>query len=158
MDYNVGDQVIHSVFGPGEILQLDKKEVSGKMNTYYMVKTNTLTLWVPIDNNGERSLRPLTPRSQFKKLFQILTGPGEPLTEDRLDRKAELTERLRNGKIVSVCEVIRDLNQFNRKKKLNDYDSAILDRAKNFLISEWMISLSIPRQQAEKELRELLER
>ena len=158
MDYNVGDQVIHSVFGPGEILQLDKKEISGKLNTYYMVKTNTLTLWVPIDNNGERSLRPLTPRSHFKKLFEILTAPGEPLTEDRLDRKAELTDRLRDGKIVSVCEVIRDLNQFNRKKKLNDYDSAILDRAKNFLISEWMIALSVSRQQAEKELRELLEK
>ena len=156
MSFKVGDQVIHSSFGLGEIIQLDEKEIYGHKDTYYMVQICDLTLWVPVRESGETSLRYLTPERDFKKLFKILTGPGEELPEDRLARKSQLLERLKDGRLDSVCEVVRDLNDLGRKKKLNDYDKAIMERAKSFLLNEWKLALSVPMQQAEQELRELL--
>ena len=156
MDFKVGDQVTHWSFGPGKIIQLDEKEIAGRKGTYYIVKTNDLTIWVPVKENGETSLRFLTPQSEFLGLFEILTGAGEELPEDRLLRKTQLVERLRDGRLDSVCRVLRDLNQLSRKKKLNEYDNAIQERAKKFLLDEWKIALSIPPQQAEHELQSLL--
>lgn len=156
MDFNVGDQVIHKSYGPGEILQLDEKQISGRKETYYMVQTSNLTLWVPVTEEGPSSLRLVTPVSEFKKLFFILKEEGEHLPEDRFERKQQLQERLKDGNLASICRVVRDLHELGRIKKLNEYDSALMERAKNFLLNEWVIAFSIPRQQAEKELQGLL--
>ena len=50
---------------------------------------------------------------------------------------------MKDGRLESICQVIRDLVVFRQTKKLNDYDNAILDRAQNFLINEWQISLGV---------------
>ena len=156
MDFKVGDQGIHWSFGPGEIIQVDEKEVSGRKDFYYIVQTHNLTLWVPVNGSGEGSLRFLTPRSEFDQLFEILTSPGGGLPEDRLVRKTMLTERLRDGRLDSICKVVRDLNFLSRSKKLNEYDNAILERDKISLLDEGSLAWSIPVQQAEKELHDLL--
>jgi CarD family transcriptional regulator len=156
MDFNVGDRVIHKAYGPGEILQLDEKQISGRTEKYYIVQTNSLTLWVPASDEGVRSLRFVTPTGDFKKLFAILVEKGAELPEDRIERKTQLQERLRDGTLESVCQVVRDLNELGRKKKLNEYDSAIMGRAKSFLLNEWTIAFSVPLQQAERELQNLL--
>jgi CarD family transcriptional regulator len=158
MDFNVGDQVIHRAYGPGEILQVDEKQVGGKKEVYYIVQTSNLTLWVPIGDNGSSSLRFVTPAKQFKRLFALLKEPGEELPEDRLERKLQLQERLKDGSLDAVCRVVRDLNELSKKKKLNDYDAAIMERARSFLLNEWTIAFAIPLQEADKELQVLLKR
>jgi CarD family transcriptional regulator len=156
MTFQVGDKVIHWSFGLGEIIQLDEKELSGKTGKYYVVQIRDLTLWVPANETGERCLRFLTSVRDFPNLFRILASPGEPLSDDRLERKTQLADRLKEGSLESVCRVIRDLTSHKRLKKMNDNDSAILDRARSFLLNEWSVSLSVPVQQAERELKELL--
>jgi CarD family transcriptional regulator len=160
MDFKVHDQVIHWAYGLGEIIQLDEKEVSGQVSKYYIVdiaQTNNLTLWVPVSENGECRLRYVTPESEFKKLFKVLASHGEAVPEDRLLRKTQMMERLKDGRLDSVCRVIRDLTEFGRKNKLSEYDNTILERAKQFLLNEWVIALSVPVQQAEQELQTILE-
>jgi len=96
------------------------------------------------------------PSCRFESLFTILKGPAEPLSGDRWERKNQLMVRMKDGRLESICQVIRDLVVFRQTKKLNDYDNAILDRAQNFLINEWQISLGVSRAQAERELQALL--
>jgi RNA polymerase-interacting CarD/CdnL/TRCF family regulator len=156
MDFKVHDRVIHHAFGIGEIIQLDEKEVSGRTAKYYIVQLNDMLLWVPMNEAGEGSLRFVTPRSEFKSLFEILQSQAEDLPQDRLARKTQLLERLKDGKLDSICLVIRDIHHFGRSKRLSDYDSIILERAKNFLLNEWAVALAIPIRQAEQELRDML--
>lgn len=155
--FHVGDQVIHWVHGPGEIVQLDEKELFGHTGQYYVVQIRDLTLWVPINEAGERCLRLLTPAGDFQKLFEILVSPGEPLSEDRLERKNQLTERLQDGTLESICYAIRDLVLRKRTKKMNDSDNSILNRARSSLLHEWSMVLSVSVQQADHELQELLD-
>lgn len=154
--FQVGDQVIHWAYGPGVIVQLDEKEISGNTGLYYVVKTRDLTLWVPVSETGERCLRYPTPAQEFQKLFSLLISPGEPLSDDRFERKTQLNERLKDSSLESVCRVIRDITYHKRNRKINDNDNAILDRARSFLLNEWSVSLSVPIQQAERELDQLL--
>ena len=165
MMFQVGDRVVHWAHGPGKIIQLDEKELAGRRQEYYVVQIRDMTLWVPVsgsnDGNGNNSgnggsLRRPTPAGDFERLFKILTGPAELLSDDRMERKTLLIDRLKDGTLESVCRVIRDLVHHRRVKKMNDYDSAILERARNFLLDEWSVSLAIPLPQAAMELQELI--
>jgi RNA polymerase-interacting CarD/CdnL/TRCF family regulator len=157
MDYQVGDKIIHSYFGLGEIVQMDEKFIHERQMLCYVVRTRDLTIWVTADNPDESSIRPPTPRCDFEKLFAILRSPGGPLPIDRYERKTHLIERMKDGNLSSICSVIRDLAFYRREKKLNDYDKSTLERAQNFLLSEWVYSLSVSLVQANSELMKLLE-
>lgn len=157
MAFKVGDKVIHWAYGLGEIINLDEKVLNGHSDKYYVVQTQDLTLWVPINGTGEQSLRLPTPVEDFQKLFGLLASPGETLSEDRFTRKTQLSELLKDGTLESICRVIRDLATFERTNKINEYDKSILARAWKSLINEWSFIFSIPIHKAERELRDLLE-
>ncbi len=154
--FQVGDQVIHWAYGPGEIIQLDEKELAGQTRKYYVVQIRDLTLWVPMNESGKHCLRLPTPARDFQKLFLILASPGEPLSDNRMERKKYLTERFKDGTLESICQVVRDLTFHKRVNKMNEDDNAILRRARDFLLNEWSVSLSVSVQQAERELNKLL--
>jgi len=87
MTFQVGDKVVHWSYGPGQIIQMDEKRISGRNDVYYVVQVRDLTLWVPVDGATQHSLRPPTSKREFRRLFEILRGPGERLSDDRLSAK-----------------------------------------------------------------------
>ena len=155
-DFHVGDKVIHRFYGLGEIVQMDEKFIHGRQMLCYVVRTRDLTIWVPADEPDKSSIRRPTPGSDFENLFAILRSPGGPLPVDRFERKTYLTERMKDGKLASICSVIRDLVFYRREKTLNENDNSTLERAKSFLTTEWMYSLSVSQVQADSELMQLL--
>jgi RNA polymerase-interacting CarD/CdnL/TRCF family regulator len=156
-DYQVGDKIIHSYFGLGEIVKMDEKFIHERQMLCYVVRTRDMTIWVTADDPDTSSIRLPTPESDFANLFAILRSPGNPLPVDRYERKTHLIERMKDGNLTSICSVIRDLAFYRREKKLNDYDKSTLERAQNFLLAEWMYSLSVSLAQANSELNQLLE-
>ena len=156
MDYQVGDKVIHATYGLGEIIQMDEKFIHERQMLCYVVRIRDLTIWVAADDAGKSSLRMPTPGSDFENLFTILRSPGALLPMDRFERKTLLFEEMKDGEITSICRVIRDLAFYRREKKLNDNDKTTLERAKSFLLAEWMYSLSVSLAQASDELMQLL--
>jgi RNA polymerase-interacting CarD/CdnL/TRCF family regulator len=156
MEFKVGDKVIHWVYGLGEVIQLDEKVLSGKKTPCYVVQIRDLTIWVPANEDGKRRLRLPTPGNEFDRLFAILGSPSEPLSSDRIERRTQLLEKMEDGKLESICRIVRDLSKYRQGKKLNDYEKSILERAQEFLLVEWKYSLFVPRAQAERELKHLL--
>jgi len=156
MKFKIGEQVIHWKFGLGEIVQLEEKVVLGKSALYYVVQIRDFLIWVQANEIGEASLRKPTPDSEFNGLFAILRSPGETLSLDCLERKQHLQDQMRNGKLDGICRVVRDLTSFSSIKHLNENDKSVLARARNFLITEWGLSLSVTSDQAERELTQML--
>jgi RNA polymerase-interacting CarD/CdnL/TRCF family regulator len=156
MGFKVGDVVVHRAYGPGEIVQLDKKSIAGVATDYYVLQVGDMTLFVPRSDQDQASLRPLTPASDFDRMFTILQKPGEPLSPDRMERRTQLMESMKDGKLESICRVIRDLSDLSRTKKLNDNDGVIYERAQRFLLMEWKIALNIPLPEAQRNLSNML--
>jgi RNA polymerase-interacting CarD/CdnL/TRCF family regulator len=155
--FKIGDTVVHRAYGPGKITAVEEKTLSGEAQLYYVVQIKDMTLWVPVEENGNgSSLRKPTPAVEYEKLFDILKSDGRPLSTDRLERKNQLQGNMRSGDLEGICRVIRDLNTVNRVKKLNENDNALFQRAQNLLLSEWSISLDVPLPVAEHELNTLL--
>jgi len=156
MDLHVGDHVIHWVYGIGEILRREQKDLPGQASRYFVVKVKDLTIWVPLDEELASRLRAPTPGGQFEQLFDILSSPGEALSKDRFERKTHLLEEQKNASAEANCRIIRDLSSYQQGTQLNDHDSLVLKQTRESLLGEWAYALSVPQQQAELELYRLL--
>jgi len=156
VSFQIGDKVIHCTFGLGEIANIEEKIIQGQPTTCYVVRVSDLTIWVPINDLQQQSLRVPTPPGEFEKLSAILANPSETLLEDRVQRKKQLLAQIKDGQLVSICRVVRDLTYFKRSKKLNEEEKSILERATNSLLAEWYYSLGVSRMQAQQAMASLL--
>ena len=149
---------MHWTHGIGQIVNLEERALSGSKTIYYVVQVRDMTVWVPADSKVRSRLRSPTPKPRFKRLLAILSGPSEPLPEDRLERKTHLLDLLKDGRPESLCQVIRDLSAYQGQKgrPMNDNDQMILKQSRNTLLGEWGFVLSITLAQAELELYRLL--
>ena len=156
MGFQIGDKVIHSTFGLGEIVHIEEKIIQGLPTNCYVVRTTELMVWIPINDLQQHSLRVPTPPEEFERLSVILTNPSETLLEDRELRKNQLMAQMKDGQLASICRVVRDLTHFKHSKKLNDQEKSILERAINSLLTEWTYSLGMPLSQAHQAMTNLL--
>lgn len=156
MGFRIGDKVIHWTYGLGEIINIEEKTINGQAEKCYVFRTPDLTIWIPIDNLDHCSLRRPTPPEEFSRLFTILTGPSEKLLDDRVMRKNQLMDQIKDGQLSSICRVVRDLSHFKRTSKLNDQERSILERTVKSLLTEWAYSLGIPVSQAQQSMSSML--
>jgi RNA polymerase-interacting CarD/CdnL/TRCF family regulator len=156
VSFHVGDKLIHSAYGLGNIVEIEEKMVQDQATTCYVFRTNDLTIWIPINDLQKHSLRQPTPPAEFEKLAAILSGPGEPLPDDRILRKEYLGAEIRDGRLDSICKVIRDLTHLKRTAKLNDQERATLERAMKSLMTEWVYSMGVTPIEAQREIAKLL--
>ena len=77
MGFHVGDKVIHWTYGLGEIVHIEEKTIHGSTANCYVVRTPDMTIWIPINEVDQHSLRVPTPPKEFERLSAILTRPGE---------------------------------------------------------------------------------
>lgn len=157
MDFQIGDSVIHRTFGFGEITDVEVRDINGTQVNCYVVQVNHTTIWVPADIPGLNSLRSPTLPKEFIETINILTSSPDPLDQDRLLRKKYLLDRLRDGRLTSICQVVRDLTHYKRMSKLNDQEKSILEQANNSLLAEWSRSLEIPLDEAQKSMEVMLQ-
>ncbi len=157
MDFHVGENVIHWMYGFGKVVRIEEKDLPGQASLYYVVQVRDLTVWVPADGDILSRLRLPTSREKFERLFTILVGQGETLPKDRFERKTQLLNELKNASAEANCRVIRDLSSHQQTNQLNEQDLLILKRVRDSLLGEWTFSLAVPLEQAELELHRLLE-
>lgn len=156
MDFQIGEKLIHWTYGLGEITRIEEKTIHGQLENCYVFCTADLTIWIPVNNMDQCSLRRPTPPEEFDQLFTILGAPGEQLDGDRLQRKIQLMSKIKDGQLASICKVIRDLTYFKRNAKLNEQERSILERTVNSLLTEWTYSLKIPLSQAQQDMTAML--
>jgi RNA polymerase-interacting CarD/CdnL/TRCF family regulator len=156
MNFHEGDPVMHWTYGFGQIVRLEERDISGSKTLYYAVQARDLTVWVPADSKLKSRLRSPTSQSRFKQLLTILSSPGKPLPDDRIERKNYLMELLKDGSTEALCHAIRDLFTYQKTKSLNDSDHNLLKQSQNTLLGEWEFVLSVPHAEANIELARLL--
>ncbi len=156
MDYQIGDTVIHWTHGLGKVIGIDEKNMAGAIQQYYVVEVEFLKLWVPVGEAMGGAIRLPAESAQFMRLFDILRMPGNKLPDQKYQRKLELRERMQKRTLESLCHVIRDLSDLSRQHALNPDDAAVLYRAEEHLLDEWVLSLGTDRSEALSELERML--
>jgi RNA polymerase-interacting CarD/CdnL/TRCF family regulator len=156
MGFQIGDWVVHCAHGLGQVLAIEERMNNNKTALYYMIKLADLTIWVPADENQNNRLRHPASEAEFRDLLSTLTGPADPLPDDRRQRNLQLLETLKDGSVESICRVLRNLSAHRHHRTWSEYDSALMNRVQKALIGEWSFILSVTPLDAEIELQRLL--
>jgi RNA polymerase-interacting CarD/CdnL/TRCF family regulator len=157
MKYKVGDTIVHWTYGLGNVVAIDRKDIAGVTQQYYVIEAELLKIWVPVEEAGVSSIRLPTEKSQFGELFEILQSPGVALPDHQFQRKNELRDRIQKRTLGELCHVVRDLTDRSRQHPLNQNDLFVLSRAQDHLIDEWALSLETERSIVVQELEVLLQ-
>jgi CarD family transcriptional regulator len=157
MDFKIGDTVIHSTHGIGKVQAIEALQLAGVTQQYYVIEVKNSHLWIPLQENGECSIRYPNNHVHFAKYFDILRTPGQELPDHQYQRKLELHDRMQKITPEGLCHVIRDLTDRSRRHTLTIDDTYVLNRAKDHFIEEWEFSFQAERQDILHELALLLD-
>ena len=136
--FAVNEQVVYPLFGLGRITGVVKKtyaEPEGQL--CYEVTGQHSRLWVPVAEASARGLRRLTRREDLDQFRVLLRGQPEALSQDFRQRQKDLRDRLKQGTLQSLCEVVRDLHALSQTRALVDYDAEALRKSLEALDQEW---------------------
>jgi CarD family transcriptional regulator len=155
MRYSVGDKVVHPGYGPGIITSIERREVFGEAKRYYVIDmlTEGGTLMTPVKRADEVGLRPAIDDKAVKRLLKLLTKAPGTLSSDFRERQTEVEERLKDGDIYVIAEVVRDLTWRGRLSGLTKRDTQLMQRAEQLLAGE----LALVREIAVKEALEQIQ-
>ncbi len=158
MEFKIGDRVVHPQHGVGYVVKLQEREFEpGVTRRYYEVAIPGSTVWVPMDLSIS-GLRKLAERSGIARCRKILESHPAPLSEDPRFRQSELAARMKEGKITSQCEVVRDLYAHGEFRSLNGTIGTFYKAAREVLCQEWAAVEGVTLGEAAQEIDGLLEK
>ena len=157
MQFKVGDLVVHLTYGIGRIAEIEEKRFSEKgACLYYKITLPRRTVWVPVKSEETNGLRLVTVKSDLDLYRNLLKSPPVPLEKNHHRRHLELISRLKQGSFRDVCEVVRDLTAWGRRKPLGQTDTATLQKTRESLYQEWAAAAGISTTEAIREIDSLL--
>lgn len=155
--FAIGDKVVHPKHGVGFVAGLEEKQFRPNApRMYYVVSIPNTILWVPVDLS-DSGLRRLSLQDELEQCRQVLQDSPQALVSGR-DLQGSLSARIRQGTIITQCEVVRDLMAFGWQKPLYGLLADFQLAALKVLCQEWAIVEGITEGQASNEIDDLLKK
>ncbi len=155
MTFQVGEKVVYPNHGVATIENISSRAFAGQFERFYLLKLtfNSLTVMVPFSHVDELRLRKVTRNVEITRVMSFLSEGRCRRFHDWKDRFKENTEKMRDGSLLAVAEVLKTLLILQADKPLSFREKKMLDRARHMLIME----LSTTRGMGIKQAEELLE-
>ena len=139
MGFKVGQKVVYPNHGIGTIEQIEQKQIGAVALPFYTLRlaaTNSLVL-VPVSNASEVGLRRPISSVECESLFKALADDFCSPANDWKDRFKENSERMADGSLLAVAEVLKSLLELQAQAKVLSFrEKKMLDRARHMLITE----------------------
>jgi CarD family transcriptional regulator len=155
--YSTGDWLVHTFYGVGQVLGLEEKEMDGEINKYLKVETFNGIYWLSMKNISTRRVRPVSAKSTFKNSLSAIRKKPEKMAEDFRVRAAQITTVIRDGSLIRLARLIRDLSGKFRTARLTQTEEEYFKDAKKRFINEYSVAADLDRNAAEKKLLKALE-
>ena len=135
--FEVGDNVVHPVYGAGTITRIEKRLEGGRDVTYYVIPTEpgTTNLLVPADSARDLGLREVIPAARVEDVFDVLKSDPKPPPECKA--LAGALKKMDWSDPCFLAALIRDLLPAERGGgKISAVQRKALKRAQKLLIGE----------------------
>lgn len=155
MTFQVGEKVVYPNHGIATVENIGSRMFAGHQERYYLLKLsgNGATVMVPLSHAEELRLRRVTRNGDLARVVNFLSAGRRRPQHDWKDRFKENTNKMREGSLLAVAEVLKSLLELRTQKTLSFREKKMLDRARQMLISE----LSTSRGMSEAEAAAVLE-
>jgi CarD family transcriptional regulator len=156
MNFQVGEKVVYPNHGVATVENISTRAFAGHLERFYLLRLTyrSLTVMVPFSHVGELGLRRVTRNGEVARVISFLSQGLCRGQHDWKDRFRENTEKMQNGSLLAVAEVMKTLLVLQTQKPLSFREKKMLDRARRMLITE----LSTSRGMTEAEGAEMLDK
>jgi RNA polymerase-interacting CarD/CdnL/TRCF family regulator len=155
--YSKGDWLVHLMYGPGEIQDIETKSIAGEEQRYYRVQAEDSIFWVPVDISNNERVRPLATSERINRALRVLNEAPDQMGSDHKLRRKRIHEDVLDGKLRSDVQLIRDLAARQRQQGINKSEQDSLERVKIRFLKEWALSMGIDINEAHHRLNQLLQ-
>ena len=154
MDFQIGDKVVYPNQGVGVIEQVSTRNVTGEPEMFYLLKLNSssLRVMVPTSNVSSVGLRRVVKSREIGSILDYLEKGRCKAPQDWKGRFKETCEKMRNGSLQQVAEVLKSLMLLNQAKPLSFREKRMLDRAWQLLVDEIAIARGLAKEAVESQL------
>lgn len=154
--FRIGDKAVYPAYGVGVIERIEKKEISGAVMSFYMLRIldRDMTIMIPTNNIENAGLREIISKDKVKKVYNIFKKRDAPIDTQTWNRRyREYKDKIRTGSIYEVAEVLRDLNLLKSEKVLSFGERQMLNTARILLIKELALAKGVSEREIEEDLK-----
>jgi len=138
--YSEGEWLVHSVFGIGQIMGIEVKNISGANIDYFRIQTFNSTYWVPVNRVDSEKMRPVATLEEFARAIAILQRPPKAMSADHKVRKTHMERVQEQNMPEEMARLMRDLRARQRDKGVYHLDENNAIRTlKQRLADEWSV-------------------
>ena len=150
MSFQVGEKVVYPNHGVATIENISSRVFAGQAERYYLLRLtyNSLTVMVPFSHAEELRLRKVTRNGELARVVSFLSEGRCRRYSDWKDRFRENTEKMRDGSLLAVAEVLKGLLVLQGRQVLSFREKKMLDRARHMLITELCTSRGLAEADA----------
>jgi RNA polymerase-interacting CarD/CdnL/TRCF family regulator len=137
MQFSVGEWVVHSQYGVGQIKKIEVKPLHGEQTECFRVQVRDGAFWFPTSMNDNPRIRPVASQEVIKKVIKNLRRKPGNLEKDKKYWAQRIKDVPSHGDLVTISQLVRDLSAQKSQKRLNDSHIKALTKFKERLIHEW---------------------
>lgn len=154
MSFQIGDKVVHPMYGAGILESVVQRKVGGVVRDYYIMRLpeRSMVVMIPTENSEEIGVRPVIDCEQADRILASIPNIQVEMTSNWNHRYRENLERLKSGDLLEVAWVVKGLTQRETSRGLSTGERKMLHSARQILISELVLSKSISYEGAEQAL------
>ena len=156
--FQVGDMAVHPAHGVGEVTGIEKRDLGGSMNLFYVMKIieSGLKVLIPTSSVAQVGLRRVMSKKEADKVLRILRAPEVAVDLQPWNRRFRAyTEMLKSGSPYEIAKVLRDMYRLKFDKDLSFGERRLLDQAKSLLVKELALAKQMKPGAMEGEISQI---
>jgi len=140
--FQIGEKVVYPNHGIGTIENISTRSFGAHFERFYLLRLtySSMTVMVPFSHVTEIGLRRVTRNGEVARVLAFLSESVSKRKCDWKDRFKENSDKMRNGSLLEIAEVLKSLLVLQMEKPLSFREKKMLDRARHMLITELSIS------------------
>ena len=156
--FQIGEKIVYPNQGVGTIENISTRSFGARFEKFYLLRLtyNSMTVMVPFSHVEEIGLRRVTRHGDVCRVLTYLSEKQPKVKSDWKDRFKENSEKMRNGSLLEIAEVMKMLLMLQSEKPLSFREKKMLDRARHMLVTELSISRGLKEMEAIELLRSTL--
>jgi len=149
--YQVGEKIVHPLYGAGVIENLEEKEVEGLLQTYYVLQipVGNLKIMISAAKAEAQGIRGIHHQDEIIGIVSSIIDAQIEMPDNWNQRYKENMERIKSGQLSEVALVYRNLLLRERERGLSTAEKKLMTTAKQIILSELILSKDIDRTEAE---------
>ncbi len=158
MIFQIGDKVVYPNQGIGTIENISSRSFGTQFERFYLLRLmySSMTVMVPFSRVENVGLRKVTRNGDVIRVLTFLATGSCCSSSDWKTRFKENTDKMQNGTLLQIAEVLKSLLVLQSDKPLSFREKKMLQRSRHMLITELSISRGVSQCEAVRLLEKTL--